>query len=221
MRESEISRSATATLERYLKDCAYDLPVDLDRLIFDGLCEHDGLVFIDDQDLGFEAGTEVLGRTELIAGKIFVCAKQKASNFRRYRFTVAHEIGHWVLHRAAALTLLRSGAAQTGLSHVFVSTGNSLQSIGGSSQSAERQANKFASHLLLPRKSLRLEFSRRFGGRPLVSTSEHGLREFSSKLARERIGSMATLADLFETSAEATAIAIEESGLVVREPLLL
>jgi len=72
--------------------------------VYDYLCERESLSFDDECDLGTENGEEILGRMKPLVGKIEITAGLKRGpDLGRYRFTVAHEIGHWVLHRSLFL----------------------------------------------------------------------------------------------------------------------
>lgn len=215
-----IARAAEELLERALGARADQVPIDLDALVFDYLCEHEGLVFVDDEILASGAQHDVLGRIDVLAGRISVCASLKVSDPRRFRFTVAHELGHWVLHRPLVLTdrahpdLFPNGT-------VFVSTRASQSARVQGKPPEEWQADYFASHLLLPRRVLRREYTRRLGATPSVRPDGMTLEEYARQVARTRFAEHAPLADAFGTSLQATAIALEELGLVVSDPVLL
>ncbi len=217
--ERHIRRAVDALLTNALGSADPVLPVDLDDIVFGHLCEHHDLRFSDEEVLSRHGTRGELGRTELVAGRILVCADLKARDIRRYRFTLAHEIGHWVLHRP----LLADAQAR---GQLFDSewTSTSTESSGfavTNVSDAERQANIFASHLLLPRASLRTEFGKRFGAEPLVCPTTTAMRAYTRALATTGAAGSDPLADVFQASAEATAIALEESGLVTDQPLLL
>jgi Zn-dependent peptidase ImmA (M78 family) len=217
---SGIAQAASSLLERGLGASADSLPVNLDALVFDHLCEHEGLVFVDDEALTGLGADEILGRTELIAGRITVCADLKERDRRRYRFTVAHELGHWVLHRPLAL-VEREHPELFPQEQIYTTTQNTLTGVGASVAPEEWQANYFASHLLIPRAGLRREFLARHGSEVSLAPPGVSLRDHSRNLARLNVRSLGSVADAFETSIEATAIAIEDAGLAVLEPLLL
>lgn len=217
---SRIADSASALLERGLRAGSGVLPINLDALVFDHLCEHEGLVFVADEVLARPGSDQVLGRTELIAGRITVCAALRERDYRRWRFTVAHELGHWELHRPLAL----SDREQSELfprEAILTTTATSLSKGGAGAHPEEWQANYFASHLLMPRPALRREFQKQHGAEVIVTPRGVALRDHSRHLSRTTAKGPCSIADLFETSVEATAIALEESGLVVAEPVLL
>ncbi len=82
----------------------------------------------------------------------------------RYRYTAAHEVGHWQLHR----TLFSKNPAQTSL----LETSAPPSFICRTSQAKERieiQADLYASCLLMPRGAIRKHWAQSFGtDKPLV-----------------------------------------------------
>jgi hypothetical protein len=220
MRRGEVAEAASGLLARALGQKSDEVPVDLDAVTFDYLCEHESLVFVEDETLGMDGPHEILGRTELLLGRISVCAALKQRDLRRFRFTVAHELGHWVLHRSLAMASAEQGELFPA-GAVFVSTESSLSLDLGGKAPEEWQADYFASHLLLPRLALRREFGARFGVKPSVRPAGSSLRNHSRHVARAAVRELLPLVDAFQASVEATAIALEESGLVIPEPTLL
>jgi hypothetical protein len=199
--------------------------VDLDALVCDYLCEKDGLSFDDEHDLGWEKGEQILGRTKPIAGRIEIAASLKVpKDLGRYRFTLAHEIGHWVLHRPLylvvdeSLDLFESHQSDIALASIHRSVfPNRAESV----PPEEWQANHFAIALLIDSHTLRHEFVGRFGA-PVVAhesaprrSRSQTLREHSRTLAAERVRGLSSLATVFDLSVEAMAIALEERGYSV------
>src|SRR5260221_8641334 len=81
--------------------------VNLEELVCDYLSERDRLSFDDECDIPTHNGHVVLGRTLPITGKIEIHRVLKQDGVDgRYRFTVAHELGHWTLHRPLFLASL-------------------------------------------------------------------------------------------------------------------
>ena len=74
-------------------------PVDLATIVYEHLSPRDNLIFNDDADLPAEGGETVLGKTLPLQGKILLSRELKNGECGRARFTLGHEIGHWVLHR--------------------------------------------------------------------------------------------------------------------------
>lgn len=71
-------------------------------------------------------------------------AELEASGGRLRRFTLGHEIGHWLFHAGAA----RSGT-------LSLLAGGRIWCRGGSKDPAERQAEMFSARLLMPKDQLR------------------------------------------------------------------
>lgn len=94
-----------------------------------------------------------LGRFDLMEGRI-VLSDEGLSNFDRLRFTMAHEYGHYKLHK----TLLQSQNV-----HSFGDTEDTITEMitirDNDRKWFERQANHFASCLLMPAKLVGILFS--------------------------------------------------------------
>lgn len=86
----------------------------------------------------FVADTPMEGRIELCRGKpaIYVNTRGRSEDYPRNRFTFAHEIGHYYLHRS----LLRARG----------SLHDEQMDVSGASDPVEREAHEFASEALLP-----------------------------------------------------------------------
>jgi hypothetical protein len=206
--------------------------LDLDAIVFDYLCEHEEMCFDDEHDLGWEDGEQVLGRMKPIPGRIEITSVLKdAPDLGRYRFTVAHELGHWVLHRplflaqAETLDLFGSTLRPTEMMSlhraVFPSAAKAYLA------PEEWQANRFAADLLVGVTVLRREFEERFDA-TVIARNTRGwrlhartLREHSRRLACGEINGRAPLCSVFDLSCEAMAITLEERGYAVEEPPLI
>ena len=202
-----------------------DVPssVDLDVIVFDCLYEADGLVFSDEEDLGQTAdGDEVLGVTYPRIGHIKITNRLRgeAQLRGRYRFTVAHELGHWVLHRPlflqknANLELFGRPDAPAGL----VGLSRNVDPGAARVPPEEWQANRFAAVLLVNPTRLRLAFADRFPDPPVTpATFSAGLkdpREVARAVARAEVGGKPCLAKMFDVSIEAMAVALQARGYV-------
>lgn len=116
-----------------------------------------GLEIVYAESLGtvYHDGVEhsVAGVLDRDGRRILVCTKFPEEV---QRFTIAHEIGHWLLHRDLVLHRDRPvDREQTGdVSRV------------------EREANEFAAKFLMPERLFRKEFEVRFGPAPLELDSE-------------------------------------------------
>ena len=234
LREEEIEAAADQLLQAAfgsLERIAY--PLDLEALVFDHLCDREDLVFSDEQDLGWQDDDRILGKMMPLRNTILISAHLSRRHERgRHRFTVAHEIGHWVLHRRLFLAEKSqrslfansdpgSGELVSLHRHVFP-----LSNAVGPAPPEEWQANRFAVALLVDGAVLREAFVRRYGQPPIVAHDESGaghaysLRQFSRFVAAERVHSRRPLSDRFGLSREAMAIALETRGYVVEGPPL-
>lgn len=209
------------------------LPVDLEAIVYDHLYEREEVVFRDDLDLGSREGDRILGKTEPVRRRILVDARLKQEGPEgRYRFTVAHEVGHWTLHAplyqcdATQGSLFRDVPGRDdGLvslqRNVFPSSGR------GRLPPEEWQANRFAIALLIEPERLRAEFRSRFGS-PSVSAEDVGetrspadIRALAREMATREVDGAAPLTQVFGLSAEAMAIALEKRGYVRADPTAL
>lgn len=228
--ESAIEREAAALLHAVFgSPWRESTPVDLEAIVYEHLSERDHLIFKDDADLPPEGGQVVLGKTQPIRGRILLNRLLKDGEPGRARFTLAHELGHWVLHRKLFLaqreTLdLFTGASTENPDFEFVGLNDSTfprSCRAGVVPREEWQANRFAVALLINPDVLREEFRLRFNT-PVVSltnrespTRATTLRELSSQVAKRAVGQQRPLRDVFGLSTEAMAIALETRGYVV------
>lgn len=147
----------------------------------------------------------------------------------RYHFTLAHELGHWRLHRhlylrrAGERTLLPGGAPRP--DHVLRA---------GQSDPKEFQANKFAACLLMPRDMVKRAWHEQYGSmdpiylddlrakRQLILTAEV-LRRGGFKSGDDAEDNMLLehvarpLAETFQVSPDAMRIRLEGVKLLLRE----
>jgi predicted transcriptional regulator len=100
-------------------------------------------VRIEQADLGDECSGVLVRR-----GSAAVIGVHFAHHPNRQRFTVAHELGHFLLHKGGT----------------YVDKGTSLRfrnsESGSGTQKEEREANQFAAALLMPSEWVRAEFER-------------------------------------------------------------
>ncbi|MCB1229708.1 MAG: ImmA/IrrE family metallo-endopeptidase [Verrucomicrobiae bacterium] len=98
------------------------------------------------QSEGYSGGShDWLGLIDLTSDRILLNADQRERNQGRYRFTFAHELGHWFLHRNHSGGLFR-------------------EYLSGKKNSVEKEADIFASFFLMPTKLVVQAFHLRFGG---------------------------------------------------------
>lgn len=211
-------------------------PVDLDAVVYDHLSEREGLSFDDEAVLAPERGTAVLGKTLPVRGQILLNRALKLDpDPGRARFTLAHEIGHWVLHRRLVLARrevldLFSGAAAGSREFAFVGLNTSVfpgSCKPGAVAREEWQANHFAAALLIHPVVLREEFRTRWGEPPAVRATQtwryraRTVRELAQVLAKSPTSSRGPLRAVFGVSIEAMAVALESRGYVVERPSLV
>lgn len=232
--EEEIDAAADNLLRDAFGSCDdVPLPVDLDVIAYDYLYEREDVSFRDDQQLGAQNGEEILGITQPRRRKIFVdSVLKKTGPVGRYRFTVAHEIGHWVLHAP----LYTHDEAQRSLFEDERERDDELVSLRrdvfpkakrGRLPPEEWQANRFAIALLIDPDRLREEFRARFdlacvtpqdlGEEPTAV----GRRRAARSLATEPVNQEPPLASVFGLSAEAMAIALEKRGYLRKDTAAL
>jgi hypothetical protein len=223
--DAHIYEAAEALRFAALGLAARDVPVDLDAIVYGYLCERDHLAVDDDADLAHEAGDLVLGKTSMRPGKIEINRVLRVESERgRFRFTLAHEIGHWVLHRAQVLAAADSPSLFGATAVTSLSTLN--RTFGAPKPPPEEvQANRFAAALLIDRKALQREMHSRFGDGGvrdlLVDAGNVSARERGRVVAAWRSGASPSLSSAFDVSLEAMAIALESRGYLDTTPRLL
>ncbi len=118
----------------------------------------------------------------------------------RYRFTLAHELGHRILHADLIGALVEHGTGHWK---------QAVQAIDAQSYSLiERQANLFAGHLPAPTQPL-LDHYRVMAERALA----HGIRlDEAGDYAMQQVA--AAIADVFKVSAEVITIRLREAGIL-------
>ena len=227
---NKIERAAASLLARaFGRDIP--VPVDIETVLFDVLAEKEGLVFDDEKVLAHDDGDQVLGRMWPVGNRIEICASLKerqatGRNKGRYRFTVCHEIGHWMLHRSLHLESKTHGSRglfgpEVSQDHM-VSLHRNVFATDSAPPPEEFQANRFAACLLLPGAVLRREFALRFGVPQVVTDPGCTVHDMANLLAHRTTPGIATsLCDAFEVSRQAMAIALESGGYVTDEPTFL
>lgn len=231
LRAAEIEAAAGGLLLRVFGTGPIAAPVDLDVILFDYLAEEEGLSYDETKILGGTDDDEILGAMLPVEGRIEISQSLRVEGpYGRFRFTVAHEIGHWVLHRALCLAHDESlDLFDTGRdSSRLISLKRDVFPVAGVRIPTEEwQANIFASHLLMPAVLLRDEFDRRFGPLPIgpdhsTMASGQTSTEVARRLARsvdDRIPE--SLCDTFSVSAQAMSIALATRGYVTDHQTLL
>ncbi len=196
-------------------------------LELDSLAERLGVVGeIDEEDLS--GATWLAERVVVISSRL---DPSENPNLRgRFNFSVAHEIGHWVLHAPLVGGLAAGiGASDTSSRDPLV-----LCRASGRRPSVEWQTDRFASDLLMPRRLVRTVWKAVTGRSGPFHVSEVGERESRLRaiewfrhgaLTEEHFLSdehlldalARPIADAFGASAMAMRIRLEEMGLLVRD----
>lgn len=95
---------------------------------------------------------EIAGQIEPVGGGKYKISTNPADHYYRQRFTMAHELAHWVLHR----DLIGSGVDDT---PAFRSTAAGKFFNPNVKPTHETEANQLAAYLLMPPDLVRTEFS--------------------------------------------------------------
>ena len=142
------------------------------------------------------------------------------SKLGRYRFTVAHEIGHWELHRHRYLSAEGQAAMFAGEDRPVVCRSNDKSPL-------EWQADCFAGYLLMPKEMVFAQWESIYGSRePYVAADE--IADLKARWGlgddeRPTVEAARQMAPVFEVSAQAMQIRLVELGLIldrVPEPRL-
>jgi hypothetical protein len=114
-----------------------------------------GLLVRDVEDMAAAPGAPVLGPGQTLSGlllaslgEIWVNAAEAREWPSRRRFTIGHELGHWVLHRAGQTSLFCRHAV------VEPDPGKPAPPV------PEDEANRFAAALLMPARLVQREYAR-------------------------------------------------------------
>jgi hypothetical protein len=132
----------------------------------------------------------------------------------RYRFTVAHEIGHWELHRH----VYQAGANQPSLFDAPEQPSIVCRARSGKDRQ-EWQADTFSGYLLMPEDMVYLAWEERFGSlEPYVAVDE--IADLSAKWGlgeddhKPTVAAARELARVFQVSGQAMQIRLAELGLI-------
>ncbi len=133
------------------------------------------------------------------------------SKLGRYRFTVAHEVGHWELHRHRYL----SGEGQVAL---FAGEDRPVVCRSNDTSPLEWQADCFAGHLLMPKEMVYDQWESMHGNRePYIAIDE--IEDLKARWGlgddeRPTVEVARQMAPVFEVSAQAMQIRMVELGLI-------
>ena len=200
------------------------VPVDLDVIVFEHLCERFELAVVDDADLPDVEGHMVLGRTTMRPGRIEINRQLRHSSERgRFRFTLAHEIGHWILHRDCVLAAVDAPSLFDDAPSATITTLHRADK--GTRPREEIQADLFAAALLIGRQPLHREVHARFGTdgirRLLLEHQSSPGGDLGRMIAKHRVAGLSPLHEAFDVSVEAMRVALDSRGYLSTIPTLL
>jgi len=214
--EKRIEQDAELLLVEYARDqgVAVSFPVPIEEVLEVQL----KLTFeMDDLRAAF-ASPDVLGAIWFKNGLVKVDASldphTSPQMLGRFRFTLAHEVGHWRLHRH----LYREDPSQA---HLFGGHGHPAFVCRSSDKpSVEWQADNFASYALMPKKLVMAAWQEWQGNLdPVILSSlppaTGGGGRDPDNVRLDRFAK--PLAEKLEVSAEAMRIRLEKLGLLLRE----
>ncbi|WP_426993454.1 ImmA/IrrE family metallo-endopeptidase [Methylomonas sp. CM2] len=171
------------------------------------------VAFVFDADLGFTAkGNKILGKFVTKPRAIFV-DKSMEYNEPRWLFTLAHELGHLVLHRKVDVTL---GKEQYSVfSDTVEQIKASLLAPRTPHQWLEWQANSFASSLLMPRVRFIKAFQNALQNNPGSRKKPFIYLDNQPDNIRLLKEVKASLAEIFQTSSTSLEIRMKELNMLI------
>lgn len=192
-------------------------PIPIDEII-----EHHLGVQFDIEDLSW-LGQGVLGATWMEgSGKIAVHAELENDTHQgRLCFTMAHEVGHWVLHRP----LFQAAKIQGSLFDTVRETKPSIfcREVGRASKKArgEYQADRFAGSLMMPKKFVDEAWRKAVGPQRVSMSQEakYAKQDFQAKdeYARTLAESVRDEGGFENVSVAAMAVRLKELGWLVMD----
>jgi Zn-dependent peptidase ImmA (M78 family) len=205
IKREEIEKKASEILTIVLGDLAKSsMPVDLNKLEKHILKKH-GIKVIEKNNLGLNRnGERILARLSIVKKTIEI---DKQLDVHRRRFTLAHEIGHVLLHISYMINPL---------SETDSSILGQLSFYQGTNKNAEVQANIFAACLLMPKniflnkaieKALFLGYKPK--GNYLIYIDNQPWNANHFKMLRQQ------LSDIFNVSFQAIEYHLKDYGLLV------
>ncbi|MBM3773420.1 MAG: ImmA/IrrE family metallo-endopeptidase [Acidimicrobiia bacterium] len=214
LRDREIERAATVLLERFCRadGRSRSLPVPVEALL-----EKHLQLTLGFDDLHTRFGVPQTGEEPDVLGALLVLNREVLIHEAldpdtapwqegRYRFTLGHEVGHWDLHRDLVAGPVGQGNLFDPSEPVPIVCRSSERS-----QPIERQADRFAAALLMPRDLVVDVWGGVFGDAHARSITDlddpHVYMRAMRALSRE-----------FKVSVEAMRIRCEQLGLLYRTP---
>jgi len=217
LHEKQIEREAQLLLEEYAQSHPWQIsaPIPVDEIIELHLKLAFGI-----EDLQALLGVDdVLGAIWFNTKEIRVDIRLDPTNnphlLGRYRFTLAHETGHWRLHRQHYVDDPNQGKLFDGRGRPAFICRSSMK------PPAEKQADMFAGCLLMPREVLRAAWQEWRGNLDPVAVQQlpavtlHAEAKRNENISMERF--CRPIADQFQVSAEAMRIRLEKLEFLLRE----
>jgi hypothetical protein len=210
LRKSLIEKAALNTVEGFYKMPCEEIPLPID---VDELLESFKLHF-EMADLRQRFTTpDILGALDVQRSTVWVDASldpfEYPDKIGRYRFTVAHELGHWILHREV---LSKDREGQTKLHLDVINTPNIICRSYDTHSQIEWQANQFAASLLMPAPLFTKHYFDLFPRGLTESQSQDNSWEKETKLNQ--------LCERFQVSRQAADIRIRDLKLDAPQSLL-
>lgn len=214
----------------HLEETAYNLIGDYNRqysigrddpIPVDTMIEvHFGLLFEIDDLRQYFGSSDVLGATWIKEETVRIDESLDPTNTPylegRYNYTVAHEIGHWVLHRPLLIREENQGS-------LFDSEGPEAI-VCRSSQKKEPmevQADLFASYLLMPEDRVRETWRDMFGsGTPRITFNMNKGAQHIGSIMHPISDNAKMMAKRFKVSSQAMQIRLEKLGFIKPTGLL-
>ena len=214
---ASLARPGAVDVEWLAEECLY-LSVEHKLLAHDdsilGLTVFEDVAGVPCLDEDFKSST-----VDLAAGTVLIHTWLKAwENYYRRRFTLAHEVAHWILHRSFHSPCNQKFQFRTGgrfpLSNAYVAC-RAAAIEGGSHELVteydweEWQANSLAASILMPADVFNLEATALF--------RQCGHNGLGSSSVRDHIWVVAELSSKFEVSKQAVEIRLGQLGLNRRD----
>jgi Zn-dependent peptidase ImmA (M78 family) len=168
-------------------------------------------------DLGLKGTAKILGKVRVSTGTLLLDnSLTTPERERQFRFTAAHEIGHWVLHRHRPIKFTDDSKVPDD-DEAFIDNEDSLCRLECTSARdwVEYQANVFAASLVMPRFTLveavvrvqqEIGITKNFG---LIFTTPH--------TAWDYVQTITGLAHRFQVSKESVEVRVRTLNVVIRE----
>jgi Zn-dependent peptidase ImmA (M78 family) len=213
LRAPEIEAIADELLERYCPDVLMhprETPV---VEIIGKLRQRTGLLF-KMEDLGYRGSAKVMGKVSFHKKTLFLDLTLNDERKAAFRFTAAHEIGHWILHRYNYKNWKLDKNLNLGDLDDDEKTLCRMESRSPKDW-LEKQANVFAASLVMPRKMFRsavITQQKAMGitrniGQVYLSSEGYSHRDYRALVAR--------LSHVFGVSQESVRVRIDTLKLLV------